>query len=166
MSLRNIIALILTATSLFLLFPGLTQPILKIDISAELPILGRTTFYEQTQSILETVKTLRNTNNELVAGLIFLFSVIVPVTKGIIILATLLVKKFPFKHQLYNFVNIIGKWSMADVFVVGVFIAYLSTQSNSMITAELLSGFYYFTAYCVISLLGIQIASPNEVKPE
>ena len=53
---------------------------------------------------------------------------------------------------------------MADVFVVGVFIAYLSTKSNSMITAELLSGFYYFTGYCLVSLIGIQIASPEEEK--
>ena len=164
MSLRNIVALILTVISLFLLFPGLNLPILRIDISAELPILGRTTFYEQTQSIMETIKTLNENDNKLVAALIFLFSVVVPFTKGIIILATLLIKKYPFKNVLYKFVNTIGKWSMADVFVVGVFIAYLSTKSNSMITAELLSGFYYFTGYCLVSLIGIQIASPEEEK--
>lgn len=157
MSLRNIIGLILTFTSMLILYPGLTNPILQITIAADLPILGRTTFYEQTQSILETVDTLYNTNNKLVAALILLFSVVVPFTKGVIILCTVLIKKIPFRSQLHQFVNTIGKWSMADVFVVGVFIAYLSTQSNSAINAELLDGFYYFTAYCILSLLGIQL---------
>lgn len=162
MPIRNIAALALTVISLGILYPGLTLPILQISIGAELPILGKTTFYEQTQSILQTVDTLYDNKNKLVAGLIFLFSVIVPVTKGVIILATLLIKKYPFKKQLYNFVNIIGKWSMADVFVVGIFIAYLSTQSNKSIEAELLSGFNYFVGYCILSLLGIQLAKLEE----
>lgn len=154
---RNIVALVLTLASLILLYPGLTEPILKIAIAAELPILGKTTFYENTQSILQTVKTLYSNNNALVAGLIFLFSVVVPFTKGVIILLTILVKDFALKEKLYRFVYIIGKWSMADVFVVGVFIAFLSTTSNKAIEAELLAGFNYFAAYCLLSLLGIQL---------
>ncbi|MEO9966894.1 MAG: paraquat-inducible protein A [Reichenbachiella sp.] len=155
---RNIAALILTIVSLALLYPGLTRPILQLVISAELPIIGKTTFYEQTQSILQTVDTLYHTNNKLVAILIFLFSVVVPFTKGVIILAVLLFKNFSLKVRLYRFVYIIGKWSMADVFVVGVFMAFLSTQSNSSIEANLLEGFNYFAAYCIVSLLGIQMA--------
>ena len=81
---RNIASIVVTVLSLCLLYPGLSSPILQIVISAELPIIGKTTFYEQTQSILETVDTLYSTNNQLVAMLIFLFSVIVPVTKAMI----------------------------------------------------------------------------------
>lgn len=156
---RNIAALILTIVSLSLLYPGLTKPILQIVISAELPIIGKTTFYEQTQSILQTVETLYKTNNKFVAILIFLFSVVIPVTKGVIILSVLLVKKFALKAKLYRFVFIIGKWSMADVFVVGVFMAFLSTQSNGAIEAELLGGFNYFAFYCLLSLLGVQLTT-------
>ncbi|MFY0628128.1 MAG: paraquat-inducible protein A [Reichenbachiella sp.] len=162
MSFRNIVALILTFLSLIILYPGLTSPILKITIAADLPILGRTTFYEQTQSILETVETLYNNKNKIVAGLILFFSVVVPFTKGVIIIATLLFKNLPFRSSLHRFISIIGKWSMADVFVVGIFIAFLSTQSNSAIDAQLLSGFHYFTGYCILSLLGIQLAEIEE----
>lgn len=158
MTIRNIVALILTITSLALLYPGLTVPILQITIAPELPILGKTTFYEQTQSILQTVDTLYETKNELVAVLILLFSVIVPVTKGVIILCVLLIKNIIWRQRLYKFVHAIGKWSMADVFVVGIFIAFLSTTSNSAIDAVLLPGFNYFVAYCIISLAGIQLA--------
>lgn len=162
MTIRNISALVLTLVSLGLLYPGLTVPILQITIAPELPVLGKTTFYEQTQSILETIDTLYQTNNELVAILILLFSIIVPVAKGVIILAVLLVKKITWRRQLYKFVYAIGKWSMADVFVVGIFIAFLSTTSNTAIDAVLLPGFNYFVAYCIISLAGIQLAMVNE----
>ncbi|MFT7033831.1 MAG: paraquat-inducible protein A [Cyclobacteriaceae bacterium] len=157
MNLRNIIAFILTLTSLIILYPGLTVPILQISIAPELPLLGKTTFYEQTQSILQTVDTLYQTNNKLVAFLILLFSVIIPVTKGVIILVVLTIKKSSLRNNLYKFVFAIGKWSMADVFVVGVFIAFLSTKSNNAIDAVLLDGFRYFVAYCIISLAGIQL---------
>ncbi|SMD37289.1 Paraquat-inducible protein A [Reichenbachiella faecimaris] len=163
---RNIAALILTIVSLCLLYPGLTKPILQVVISAELPIIGKTTFYEQTQSILQTVDTLYHTNNKFVAILIFLFSVIIPLTKGVIILGVLLIKKFSLKAKLYRFVFIIGKWSMADVFVVGVFMAFLSTQSNSSIEANLLEGFNYFAFYCLLSLLGIQMTTLEKPEPD
>ena len=39
----------------------------------------------------------------------------------------------------------------------GVFIAYLSTRSNESIEASLHGGFYYFTAYCLLSILGTQL---------
>ncbi len=157
MTKRNIAALMLTVTSLIILYPGLTEPILQIKIAPELPLIGKTTFYEQTQSILQTVETLYKTNNKLVGILILLFSVIIPVTKGLIILSVLLVKDLKYKMKLYKFVFAIGKWSMADVFVVGVFIAFLSTQSNNAIDAVLLPGFNYFVAYCILSLAAIQL---------
>jgi len=61
-------------------------------------------------------------------------------------------------------VSAIGKWSMADVFVVGVFLAYLATASEESISAEVFDGFYYFTAYCIISILGIQIMDLRDIK--
>ncbi|UXP31279.1 paraquat-inducible protein A [Reichenbachiella agarivorans] len=160
---RNIVALVLTIISLAILYPGLTFPILQITVSADLPILGKTTFYEQTQSILQTVETLYKTNNKFVASLIFLFSVVVPATKGVIVLSVLLIKDFKLKYKLYKFVHSIGKWSMADVFAVAVFMAFLSAQSNSSVEAVLHQGFFYFASYCLISLLGLQfikIAEP------
>ncbi|MEO0779788.1 MAG: paraquat-inducible protein A, partial [Bacteroidota bacterium] len=64
---------------------------------------------------------------------------------------------FGARQQWFQFVRAIGKWSMADVFVVGVFLAFLATRSNENINAALHPGFYYFLAYCLISLLAIQV---------
>ena len=157
MSTRNWIAFVLILISLACLYPGLFQPIMSIAIIPKLPLVGEVTLYESTQSILKTIETLYNNNNKLVAILILLFSVIVPIIKAILLLIVLFAKNLTSRTNLYGFVRAIGKWSMADVFVVGVFLAFLATQSNDGFHAEIHQGFYYFLAYCLISLVAIQV---------
>lgn len=164
MSKRNVAGFILTMISLLMLYPGLTFPMLRLEIGAEFPIVGKVTLYEQTQSILQTVETLNDNDNAIVAFLILFFSVIVPFLKGFTLMIALFFKKLKQRAMLYRFVQLIGKWSMADVFVVGVFIAYLSTKSNATIMAELHHGFYYFTGYCIISLTAIQVMKIESVE--
>ncbi|MDN5217389.1 paraquat-inducible protein A [Fulvivirgaceae bacterium BMA12] len=165
MLLRNKISFALIIISLICLYPGLTNPILTLEIGAELPLIGKMTFYERTQNIVETIETLFQEKNEIVAILILFFSIIVPLLKAVILLIVLFFKQIKNRLKLYRFVYAIGKWSMADVFVVGVFLAYLATKSNEGIHAELESGFYYFTAYCLISLASIQVMSLKEQAP-
>jgi uncharacterized paraquat-inducible protein A len=95
--------------------------------------------------------------NYLVAWLILLFSVVIPLLKAVILLIVLLFEKHALREQMLKFVSVIGKWSMADVFVVSIFMAYLATHSNEAVSATLHEGFYYFTAYCVLSILGTQL---------
>ncbi len=162
---RNWIAFFLILASLACLYPGLFQPIMSIAITPKLPLVGEVTLYESTQSILKTIETLYTNNNQLVAILILLFSVIVPIIKAILLLVVLFLKKLGSRKKLFNFVHLIGKWSMADVFVVGVFLAFLATKSNDGFHAEIHAGFYYFLAYCLISLLAIQIMKVEEETP-
>ncbi len=164
MNIRNIIALTLIIASLFFLYPGLTEPMLSIRIAAKIPLLGDFELFERTQSIIEAIRALYDYNNNLVATMILIFSVIIPVLKGILLLIVLGFKKWRFRSHVYRFVSAIGKWSMADVFVVGVFLAYLATASEESISAEVFDGFYYFTAYCIISILGIQIMDLRDIK--
>ena len=154
---RNIIALILILISLTCLFPGLFYPMLTIKVGADLPIVGTLTLHETTQSILNTIQTLHENDNSLVAGLILLFSVLVPLLKAILLMIVLFFKNVGSRAKLYKFVALIGKWSMADVFVVGVLLGFLATRSDDNIEAVLHAGFYYFLAYCLISVLAIQI---------
>ena len=159
MKTQNIIALILIVISLLCLYPGLVYPILSLNVGAEIPILGRMTLHDSTQSILNTINTLHQEKNTLVAALILGFSVIIPILKAILLLSVLLFKNLKGRANIHKFVSIISKWSMADVFVVGVFLAFLASKSNDTITAELHSGFYYFLAYCLISILASQLIS-------
>ena len=82
MTSRNALALLLTAVSVGLLIPGLTQPVLTIV--ATMNMLGVTQeVFRQTQSVLEAVRTLQDSDNDFVAGLILFFSVTVPFLKAL-----------------------------------------------------------------------------------
>ncbi len=157
MSLRNKLALVLILTSLGCLYPGLTEPMMNIYAGAKLPLVGELVFFDETQSIIQSIRALHINDNTFVAFLILLFSVLVPVLKALLLFIALWMRPSRPRSFLYGFVALIGKWSMADVFVVGVFIAFLATKSNPNIHAALYPGFYYFTAYCIISVIGIQV---------
>ena len=153
---NNRIALSLIIISLILLIPGLIQPILTIDISPSTPF-GKINLFKETQSILETAQKLHENNNSFVAFLILFFSITVPFIKAFLLMIVLFKKEFQKRASTLRFVNVISKWSMADVFVVGVFIAFLSLKTNQNINAELHSGFYYFLSYCIISISAAQL---------
>ena len=153
MTRRNIIAVILVVISLVVVVPGLIQPIITLSAN----MMGRQVFAE-TRSILQTVKDLHESGNDLVAGMILFFSVLVPFIKAVLLgVVGLLKPTVPVRYRLFAFVRGISKWAMADVFVVGVYIAYLSAKATDALDAQLHEGFYYFTAYCLISLLSVQV---------
>jgi paraquat-inducible protein A len=153
MTRRNIIAVVLVVISLVVVVPGLIQPIITLSAN----MAGRQVF-TQTRSILQTVKDLHESGNDLVAGMILLFSVLVPFIKAVLLgVMGLLKPTVPLRYRIFAFVRGISKWAMADVFVVGVYIAYLSAKATDALDAELHEGFYYFTAYCLISLISVQV---------
>jgi len=164
MSIRNACALILILASLACLYPGLMFAMLTIKVGTVLPFIGSLELYEATQSIVQTIENLFFNQNHLVAWLILIFSVVIPILKVVILLMVLLFKNNRWREPLFKFVSVIGKWSMADVFVVSIFMAYLATHSNEAVSATLHEGFYYFTAYCVLSILGTQFIAPHDNK--
>ena len=151
MTTRNIIALILIIMSLVCLYPGLTEDILTLDIGAKIPLIGDFELYNETQSILKTIRTLHENDSTLVAGLILLFSVIVPVLKALALLAVLFIRNMKNSAKLYKFVGLIGKWSMADVFVIAIFLAYFALDDDRFSDATIGLGLYFFAAYCLLA---------------
>ena len=123
--------------------------------------------YQQTRSIIGSVRNLYDVGSPIPATLILLFSVIVPFTKAALVGWAALQTSDERGRRTMRFVEAIAKWSMADVFVVALFIAYLAaeaTQRSAAGTAPSLiafdaqfgSGFYWFAAYCVFSLASQQ----------
>jgi paraquat-inducible protein A len=159
----NAIALILILASFACLVPGLYRPALTLDISPTLPFLGKMQIFHQTRSILGTIRNLHDTGNTLVAGLILLFSVAIPFAKGLTLLYVLALKRAPYRQALHRFVGWIGKWSMADVFVMGIFLAYLAAGAAEGVTAKLEPGFWWFLGYCLLSVSSAQFMRVAEI---
>ncbi len=153
---QKIVAVVLIVLSLVCLYPGLTQPMMNLTVAADLPLLGQLELYNQTQSIYQSIRSLFNSGNPLVAWLILLFSILIPVMKAVLLSLVLLLPNWLHRQRLQQSVAVISKWSMADVFVVGIFIAFLAGKAIPNIAAVLHSGFYWFSAYCIISIFSAQ----------
>lgn len=121
---------------------------------------GKTYFYYQNKGIMDVITLLWENNNKPVALAIGTFSVIVPLIK---LLFSIIILLFPITRAktLRKILSYISKWSMADVFVVGAFLAYLSFANMSpgvQMDANVLFGLYYFGGYVIVSiLLGIML---------
>jgi hypothetical protein len=121
---------------------------------------GRMYYYYQSKSVIDLIDVLLESKNYVVAVSIFGFSVLVPFTK--LTLSVLLLLSRPFRESglVKRTVGRIGKWSMADVFVVATFLSYLSfSNMNSGIDTEAntLVGLHFFLAYCILSIASSQI---------
>ena len=169
----------LVAIALFI--PGILLPMfaLNMDMSASIGTSALTTnVINKELSLIQTIDELWQEQRTLVAMLIFVFSICIPISKTALITIAYLKSKSKIEKAITKFVNAIGKWSMADVFVVAVFLAVLSTnqsetvsgqtfalfglQINLIIASETISalgvGYYYFVGYCLLSILGSQLS--------
>jgi uncharacterized paraquat-inducible protein A len=142
-----------------------------VDMVIEnLDVSGTVSAFDKTRSILGTAHELYANNHLLVAMLIVVFSVVVPLIKALILLAVLLPVKPKVKTTLLWISSAISKWSMADVFVIAIFIAFLASngiqESRGLVDfdAHLGVGFWYFLGYCLLSILGTQILSAGLTK--
>lgn len=120
--------------------------------------------YHQTRSILGAVRHLYAVNSPTAATLILLFSVVVPFVKTALVVWALFLRDLARRVRTVVFVEWIAKWSMADVFAVAVFIAWLAAQASPAtpggggaaavvrFEASFGPGFYWFAGYCVVSL--------------
>lgn len=187
--------LVLVGATLLLLVGGLATPMIEVDarisdlsfrLLGEQVVFTDQVLYFQTKSILDVMRILFETGEAdmlLVAVLLTLFSLVFPTLK---LLAT-----FVHHHDLGGlresalvrfFALQAGKWSMADVMVVAIFMAYIgfdalvanqlgSLQGASQAVAVLTTngtslepGFYLFLAFVLAGLL-LSMALERDGRP-
>ena len=130
-----------------------------------LDVTGTVDAFDKTRSIIGTAEELYNNGHLPVALLIIVFSVGVPTLKALLLLALDISMQDKTRSYLLTVSNAISKWSMADVFVIAIFIAYLAgngiQESRGLVDfkATLGIGFWYFLGYCLVSILGTQLLS-------
>jgi len=119
---------------------------------------GQLQAYHHTRSIWGTVNALADTGNLLVAFLVVFFSLVIPVFKLLLQLSALFISRAEIRRPLLWVNARTSKWSMADVFVMGLLVAYLAGSASQqmgdllIMDAQLEVGFYYFLAYCLFSV--------------
>ncbi|WAJ69549.1 paraquat-inducible protein A [Catenovulum adriaticum] len=167
-----------------LFVPGIILPMISLSMEMTATLSQSalsSTLLDKELSILATVNELWQDNRFLVAVLIFVFSICVPILKTSLLCCAYFIKDLQLEARILSWLNTIGKWSMADVFVVAVFLAVLSTNHSEtstpqsfslfgfnmdlLISSQTLSnagiGFYCFVGYCLLSLLGTQLCQSS-----
>jgi hypothetical protein len=177
-------ASLLILASFFLLLGGVTTPMIDLEAKIDqlmMQLMGeKVTFlnniiFFQSKSITDVVRILfeeRTLPMIFVGVLVFTFSIIFP---GLKLISSLLysyqVGRLRENRLIKFFVIKSGKWSMADVMVVAIFMAFIgfdgiignqldqlrqASEHVHILTTngtQLLSGFYLFLLFCVSSLL-------------
>jgi len=140
--------------ALMTLVLGLITPILMVTIHKEVEYLGDIVLSFESKGVIGSIMKLWETGDIVVALVILLFSVVVPVLKVLSLLVVSIFMESPFAHGIIKFFKMIGKWSMVDVFVVAVFLVYLTANKGDVSRAEVEMGLYFFLAYVIVSMLG------------
>jgi len=83
-----------------------------------------------------------------VAIIIFIASIVIPVLKFLILIYLLISVKYPLgkdkkvnKHKLYYITEVIGPWSMIDVFVVAILAALIHLSSVEILAGTAATAF-------------------------
>jgi paraquat-inducible protein A len=129
--------------ALGLLIAGLVMPVMRIETLI---------FWEDNYSIVTGAISLWENDHPVLAVILFAFSVVFPNVK---LAGLLMVWFWPLAEAARNrilwWVDVLGRWSMLDVFVVAVTV--VLTQSKSFLDADARAGLYVFSGAVVLSML-------------
>lgn len=140
-------------SALMTLLFGLITPIFMVTIHKEVEYLGDVVLSFESKGVIGSIEKLFESGDVVVALVILLFSVLIPVLKVLSLLIVSLFMRSDFAHGIIKFFKMIGKWSMVDVFVVSVFLVYLTANKGEISRAEIEVGLYFFLAYVIVSML-------------
>ena len=121
-------------------------------------IQGQLQAYSSTRSMWGTVEELARSGNIAVAFLIVFFSLVIPIFKLLLQALTLFVSSPDVRRHLLWLNGALSKWSMSDVFVMGLLVAFMAGRASDQVgdlltmNATLEPGFYFFLAYCLFSI--------------
>jgi paraquat-inducible protein A len=130
---------------------GVAATALSLVASKEVSGLGTVVFSFEAKSIASTIGDLMASHDLALGGLVLFFSVIVPLAKAAVVLFAT-VAHGAARDRAVRFVHAIGKWSMADVFVVAVLLAMLALGRDPATRASTGPGLYFFAGYCLLAL--------------
>jgi hypothetical protein len=185
----------LSGLSILLLLMGISLPMIDIDarinsvdfnlFEQDISFEEQVVFY-QSKSILDVTQNLlesRGVDLKIVGIMILCFSVIFPALKLILGFFFVNFEKLRRSNFVKGMIFYLGKWSMADVFVVALFMSYIGFYGlfgNQLKALErnkggfaietvnhtsLAPGILFFSSYCILSIvLGIIIYREFEKK--
>lgn len=155
---REVFIVSILTAGLISWFVGVFAPIMTVEIFKDLPVFGFTIFKYESKGIWTTVEKLWSLQNYILAAVITLFSIAIPLIKTISLYFSVLMKID------IKYIDFIGKWSMADVFIVSLLLTNLSLSVDEFTNAEVQVAIYFFCSYVVLSIISSYIIKKEREK--
>jgi len=150
------------------LVPGLAAPVLTLASGADVPVVGRIVLSHESKSVLGVVERLFATGAFVPGTLVGAFSVVIPVLKlGTMVWETVAAasaRVAPAPGVISRAVHHAGRWSMVDVFVVAIIVAFSAGRAGSVGETSLGMGVYFFAGYAVLSQLAAVMPTPAPAR--
>jgi len=146
---------LLTLSAIALLIFGVTLPAIQ---------LTKLYWWTDRHSILTAIAALYMDKEYFLAGLIGLFSIVIPACKLIYLLAvtTLASRRPANRERTLDRLESLGKWSMMDVLVLALMVFYLN--ASSLADAKALPGVYCYSASVFLTMLAYTIAKSGLIR--
>lgn len=149
----------LSVTALIVTIPANFFPFMKLQMFGQV----------QNSTIWGGIETLFRSGEWFVAIVIFLASLVIPLLKilGLIYLSTHIAqsrKVNPSRADRYlrQVIEVLGRWSMLDIFLVAILIAML--KFGKIAHAELRSGAVYFLLVVLLTMVASELISEKNLQ--
>lgn len=130
---------------------GICATALSLVSFKDVPVLGTVIFKYDARGILSAILRLFSTGHRVLGAVICLFSIVIPIVKLGLVLAATSSRRIVHERAV-RAIHMIGKWSMADVFVMSVLIAMFAIGSDDTTDARPGPGLWFFAGYCLASI--------------
>ncbi|MEO1889018.1 MAG: paraquat-inducible protein A [Cycloclasticus sp.] len=148
---------------------GFIQDVVE-SLVQDMGVEGELTVFTSTRSLLATMRELLLNGHLLVGVLIGLFGLVIPLIKMALVTWSFVTASASRRKGLLKISGLLGKWSMSDVFLMSVLVAFFAINANEyaddvlQMQAELHEGFYYFATYCLLAILANQLMERKMVQ--
>ena len=106
-----------------------------------------------------------------IAAIIFFASIVIPVTKFLILFYLLISVKYPLgkdkkvnKHKLYYMAEVVGPWSMIDVFVVAILAALIHLANVEIVAGTAATAFALSVFFTLLAARAFDVRLIKENK--
>lgn len=125
---------------------------LVIGVTAPLLTLEKMYFFENTVTLLSTVQGLFVQREWFLFIVIAVFSLCIPAIKiaGLVLILNMEYAKNSFLDKTLHIIELVGKWSMLDVFVVALLL--VSVKLGVLAKVEVHYGLYAFATFVLMSM--------------
>jgi paraquat-inducible protein A len=163
------VALVLHIVSLGLWIPGIFMKVLTIKIGAPkasglLSVITSKFSETKSMSIVGTIQELFSESYLFLGSLVLFFALLVPLLKSISLTLALLFPSTQTGRNGLILVRAISKWAMADVFAVGLIIAFLTFKNYPMVQVFPGYGLYFFASYVIVSTSAAYVCPMRKKK--